>query len=64
MGKGRQGGTLRVSRARMQGERRGDTRMLWEMEEESYRRERERGPTSHVRIWVSGHWPLPRLGLG
>ena len=21
-------------------------------------------PTSHVRFWVSDHWPLPRLGLG
>jgi hypothetical protein len=24
----------------------------------------ERESTSHVRIQVSGHWPLPRLGLG
>jgi hypothetical protein len=24
----------------------------------------ERESASHVRIWVSGHWLLPQLGLG
>jgi hypothetical protein len=59
---GRQGRTLRVVQARMQG--RGGRQPPGPREEDRMQEWREIKPTSHVRFRVSDHWLLHRMGVG